>query len=187
MSLTPVVLADLGTLSKLPLELIYEILEYLDMPSAAKFTRVNRQAQFILWSDKHYLFLRQCLFQRLSRYRRAGNFRVAESLLKDFSYHALSRAILDAKCFECTTIPFFRLYIDPRDRKVRCGWCNRGENVKEMFIDIKSSWAEANEKFPLRLEEGQLILTDGRITSWDAWVEWAMDSICSGFYPVNNI
>ncbi|KAI0400232.1 hypothetical protein F4802DRAFT_602230 [Xylaria palmicola] len=55
----PVVLADLGKLSSLPLELVLIIIGLLDVPSAARFTQVNRQAQFLLWTDKDYMLIRK--------------------------------------------------------------------------------------------------------------------------------
>ncbi|KAI0429732.1 hypothetical protein F5Y09DRAFT_309571 [Xylaria sp. FL1042] len=70
MSLAPVIiLADLGKLSKLPPELMLMVIDDLDLPSAAKFSQVNRQAQFLIWSDVDYRWLRACLFSSLNARR----------------------------------------------------------------------------------------------------------------------
>ncbi|KAI1349067.1 hypothetical protein F5Y01DRAFT_317113 [Xylaria sp. FL0043] len=116
----PVILADLGKLSKMPPELILNVIDHLDVPSAAKFSRVNRQAQFLLWSDVDYRLLRLCLFFNLNSWwyrpdelkRLDEAERVAEAgsppsvpsrrfPLEQANYHTLARACRDLECFVC--------------------------------------------------------------------------------------
>ncbi|KAI0811560.1 hypothetical protein GGR55DRAFT_106247 [Xylaria sp. FL0064] len=117
MSPGPVVLADLGELSKMPPELILEVIDYLDAPSAAKFSQVNRQAQFLLWSDVDYRLLRLCLFFNLNSLRhmpeeikrleeteyvaKAGSPPSVPSRrfpLEQANYHTLAHACRDFRC-----------------------------------------------------------------------------------------
>ncbi|KAI0538631.1 hypothetical protein GGR58DRAFT_287609 [Xylaria digitata] len=113
----PVILADLGKLSKLPLELLFMVIEYFDIRSAARFTQVNRQAQFLLWSDKDYLLLRHSLFRDLSEYKRKSESHkfsrlTSLALLQDANYHTLAHTISIPICLMCRHVqstPVMRL------------------------------------------------------------------------------
>ncbi|KAI3326779.1 hypothetical protein HD806DRAFT_551869 [Xylariaceae sp. AK1471] len=165
MPFPPVVLADLGTLSRLPLELVLMVLGYLDVPNAATFTLVNRQAQFLLWSDKDYLLIRECLFWDLSRGVNdpKSRFKLTRcTLLKDVNYHTLAAMMLNPVCLKCGNAEKERLYyLEVCMGYYSCGTCYRRYSYLGTFIvvtTVESSHEQLNRTIPFRLPKGQLVL-----------------------------
>ncbi|KAI1748084.1 hypothetical protein F4782DRAFT_534800 [Xylaria castorea] len=172
MPLAPVVLADLGRLSKLPLELLFIIIGYLDVPSAARFTRVNRQAQFLLWSDKDYQLLRYCLFRELSHKAHPQirpPYTTSRVPLKDVNYHTLAYTMSHFVCTRCSSCDQYTYRLDMRTGHNVCCLC---PPMSLACISIITSWVEMDREevkstIPYRLPEGQLIQSfmDARHTS----------------------
>ncbi|KAI1274105.1 hypothetical protein F5Y07DRAFT_374598 [Xylaria sp. FL0933] len=177
MSPGPVILADLGELSKMPPELILDVIDYLDVPSAAKFSQVNRQAQLLLWSDADYRLLRLCLFFNLNSLRhipeemkRLGKAdHVAEAgsppsvpsrrfPLEQANYHTLARAYRDFRCFVCGDCleDLFNFNFESGD--VICKICTSKERCYMSFqADFaRDSQEMAESQEPRRLPDGQL-------------------------------
>ncbi|RYC66127.1 hypothetical protein CHU98_g87 [Xylaria longipes] len=165
MPLAPVVLADLGRLSKLPLELLLIIIGYLDVPSAARFTQVNRQAQYLLWSDKDYQLLRYCLFRELSQKVYSQSiwrpYSASRLPLKDVNYHALAYTMSNLACTRCDSRDQHTYILDMRTGHNLCCLCHP---TSLPHISIMPGWvemdrAEVKNTIPYRLPEGQLILS----------------------------
>ncbi|KAI0479698.1 hypothetical protein F4859DRAFT_445595 [Xylaria cf. heliscus] len=164
MPLAPVVLANLGRLSKLPLELLFMILGYLDVPSAARFTQVNRQAQFLLWSDKDYQLLRYCLFRELSDkvYSQVPRPYSANRVpLKDVNYHTLAGAMSDLVCTRCRSRDQYTYRLDMRTGHNLCCLCPPTSSALIPILTncVEMDRAEVKNTIPYRLPEGQLILS----------------------------
>ncbi|KAH8159910.1 hypothetical protein CIB48_g8337 [Xylaria polymorpha] len=162
MPLPPVVLADLGRLSKLPLELLFIIIGYLDVPSAARFTQLNRQAQFLLWSDKDYQLLRYCLFRELSEKVHSQiqrPYSTSRVPLKDVNYHTLAYTMSDLVCTRCSSRDQYTYRLDMRTGNNLCCLC---PPISLACIPILTNCvemdrAEVKNTIPYRLPEGQLI------------------------------
>ncbi|KAI0197497.1 hypothetical protein F4808DRAFT_463704 [Astrocystis sublimbata] len=164
MPLAPVELTDLGRLSNLPLELVLIIIGYLDVPSAARFSQVNRQAQFLLWSDQDYQLLRYCLFKELSQ-RVLGQIRRVYSTtripLRDVNYHRLAYAISHPVCKRCKSRDQFTYVLDMRTGRNNCG-SRECPSTFQASVSISTHLVmmdreEVKNQSPYRLPEGQLI------------------------------
>ncbi|KAI1129113.1 hypothetical protein F5Y10DRAFT_264428 [Nemania abortiva] len=161
-----VVLADLGELSNLPLELLFMIIGYLDLPSAAKFTGVNRQAQFILWSDRDYLLLRGSLFRSLGLPSWLKF--IARVPLKDIDYHTLADNIRNMTCARCKCSDEDNYELHPLTGRMlcfRCLWCLTPVSNPRAEITVYRDMVE--NRIPYRLPEGRLILVE----PWDVTQE----------------
>jgi hypothetical protein len=163
MPLPTIQLADLGALSKLPPELVLMVIGYLDVPSAAKFTLVNRRAQFLLWSDKDYQLIRYCLFRELftkvddpeSRDQLRGC-----SPFTDINYHTLAATIRKPVCEDCNTHEKGTYSLNARTGSYLCySRCRTDQSVCVIIYVqmIKHHLEQVNTKRLYRLLEGQLI------------------------------
>ncbi|GAW24274.1 hypothetical protein ANO14919_138570 [Xylariales sp. No.14919] len=160
MPLAPVVLADLGLLSTLPLELVLVVIEYLDVRGAARFTHVNRQAQFLLWSDKDYQLLRYCLFRQLSKYKRKFHQSKRLSFLQDANYQTLADAMLNPTCTACSRVSYaLDLMLDVSTGQTLCWPCSASdiEYIPILADHVRMDCEEVKNTIPYRLPEGQLI------------------------------
>ncbi|KAI1419677.1 hypothetical protein F5Y12DRAFT_208058 [Xylaria sp. FL1777] len=124
MSSTLAVLADLGELSKLPLELMFMVMAYFDVPTAARFTQVNRQARFLLWSDKDYRLVQDGLFSELRK--GADSFKIGHVPLEHVSYQTLAHTISVEKCTTCG-LSSCGGYLDLSMGHAYCGGCLSGD------------------------------------------------------------
>ncbi|KAI0380520.1 hypothetical protein F5Y04DRAFT_99812 [Hypomontagnella monticulosa] len=93
-------LAPLGNLAILHRELIYMIIDCMNIPTAVTFTRVNRQAQLLIWLSDKFRFVRHCMFEP-NLIRNTLVPKAIYSVLAANTYRQLASVLLEPECEEC--------------------------------------------------------------------------------------